>query len=111
MVEKEQKEKNFLLAIQKEAEEGYTIELISGTDNEFEQVDLDVLGTQLSAYFMEYVYVTSGLSDEELAQAILPVTYQVSAFNEAEDNKMLVVIITATISIVLLYIMVLFFGM
>lgn len=103
-------EKDYLLAVQTETEEGYKINLISGNDQQFEDSDLEYIGKQLSSDFQTYVYQQSGLSEEKLSQVLTPVVHEVVDFDEEGQERELLIYGVVYAVMFIIYLMVIFYG-
>lgn len=103
---------DYILVVQEENEDGFVLNVVTAEDSTVEPENLDVLGSALAGYFQMYVYGSSGLSEEALAQALLGVNYSVTEFGDEEINeaKEIVTIIVVFLFLFIVYLMVLLYG-
>ena len=114
------KEADYLL-IQKCVDDEYVLEVITGknVDTSDEQVDanLSCLEEFLSASFQNHIYATSGLTGEQIVKILLPVETSIqeiaedgSTGDEVDDTRMIIGIICIFVFVMLVYFMVLIYG-
>lgn len=103
-------EEDFLLITQTESETGYQLHLIEGENSNLEKSDIEYLAGWMTNVFQTYLYQISGLSEESLTQALVPVVNEVIEFNSVDEGKEGVTLIVTCVMLMLLYFMTIIYG-
>ncbi len=104
------------MVVQTKQDEQYLMELItgSGVDSGDEQVqkNLECLAEIVEMGFQNHIYMVSGLNEEQIVQALLPVGTSVEKIGEEseDEGKFAVGIATTMIFVMIVYFMVLIYG-
>lgn len=102
---------DFVLVVSEENEDGFLITVVSGEATKYEDDNLEKLAEELAPMFQYHVYSQSGLSDESLMQALIPVTSTVVDFGEDEDGmKEIIEIIVFLGTLMIIYMVTLIYG-
>ncbi|MCQ2522493.1 MAG: ABC transporter permease [Lachnospiraceae bacterium] len=104
------------LFVQKKAEEGYLIDIVTGKDVDASSAvvkkNISILEELAVVGLRNQVLMHSQLTEAQMMQALFPVNTEVVTIGEADNNEMMQVTrnITSTICVVLIYFMVLVYG-
>ncbi|MGN0436389.1 MAG: ABC transporter permease [Wujia sp.] len=104
------------MVVQTKNEDGYVLQLVTGSNlsdsNTQRDKNLDDLKELMVMGFQNHIYMTSGLSEEQIVQALLPVGADVQKIGEEteDEGKLIVAIVLVYLFVMILYFMVLIYG-
>lgn len=103
------------MIVQTVTDEAYEVQVVSGSDIDVKKgqlnKNLDCLEEIVQYGFQNHVYMNSGMTEEQLMQAVLPVTTNVVKLGDkTEEDKQMIVFIASFLSVMIAYFMILLYG-
>lgn len=104
------------LFVQKKTDDGYVVEIVTGKEIDASKASIErnISGLEdiAVAGLQSQIFETSGLSEEQIMQALIPVVSNELAIGEEDDGEMKFVIglISSLVSVMIVYFMVLIYG-